>query len=326
VEEGREIVVLGLGVSGLSCGVRLCEAGFSVCAVGELAPLESTSAVAAAVWYPYRVGPPERVARWARSSLAEFTRLAELPETGVAWIEGMEVYATEAPLPDWHAVVAQFRRARPEELPPMRRDGFVFRVPRIEMDRYLPWLEARFRSLGGRIEIARVSSLAEPSARSSLVVDCAGLGARELAPDTSVFPIRGQLVRIEAGAVERFVVDETGGADFAFLVPRTHDAILGGTAQEGREDLDPLEADTAGILARCAALESRVARARLLQVRVGLRPGRAEVRLELERRAGGALVVHDYGHGGAGVTLSWGCADEVCELVTGALADHGARA
>ncbi len=320
-----EIVVLGLGVSGLSCGVRLCEAGFLVHAIGALPPLASTSAVAAAVWYPYRVGPPERVARWAAASLAEFARLADDPETGVAWLEGTEVYADDAPLPAWHAGVPQFRRARADELPPRRRDGFVFRVPRIEMDRYLPWLLQRFEALGGRVEIARVETLDELCAKAPLTVDCAGLGARELAPDPELYPIRGQLVRVEAGVVERFFVDETGGAEFAFLVPRSHDAVLGGTAQEGCEDLLPSEADTAGILARCALLEPRVARARILEVRVGLRPGRKEVRLELEARPGGALVVHDYGHGGAGVTLSWGCADEVCGLVRKARNGTGGR-
>ncbi|HET7458205.1 MAG TPA: hypothetical protein VFJ74_11185, partial [Gemmatimonadaceae bacterium] len=47
---------------------------------------------------------------------------------------------------------------------------------------------------------------------------------------------------------------------------------------------------------------------------VGLRPARPAVRLEAEPREGGT-VVHCYGHGGAGVTLAWGCADEVVGLV-----------
>ena len=48
---------------------------------------------------------------------------------------------------------------------------------------------------------------------------------------------------------------------------------------------------------------------------VGLRPSRSEVRLEVEVITG-RTIVHNYGHGGAGVTLSWGCADEVASLVS----------
>jgi D-amino-acid oxidase len=49
---------------------------------------------------------------------------------------------------------------------------------------------------------------------------------------------------------------------------------------------------------------------------VGLRPGRSTVRLEEgEQLSSGARVVHNYGHGGAGITLSWGCAHEVVTLV-----------
>ena len=46
---------------------------------------------------------------------------------------------------------------------------------------------------------------------------------------------------------------------------------------------------------------------------MGLRPSRTEVRLE-EEIIGSTRVIHNYGHGGAGVTLSWGCADEVVSI------------
>ena len=98
-------------------------------------------------------------------------------------------------------------------------------------------------------------------------------------------------------------------------MPRADDAILGGVAEEGREDLAPDDATSEGILARCARLEPRVLELERLEVKVGLRPGRPEVRLEAEVPAPGKLLVHDYGHGGAGVTLSWGCAEEVVALV-----------
>jgi D-amino-acid oxidase len=97
-------------------------------------------------------------------------------------------------------------------------------------------------------------------------------------------------------------------------VPRSQDIVLGGTAQEGDERLAPDQATAAAILERCARLEPRLRGAEVLEHKVGLRPGRPSVRLEAERRAGG-LLVHNYGHGGAGVTLSWGCADEVARLI-----------
>jgi D-amino-acid oxidase len=87
--------------------------------------------------------------------------------------------------------------------------------------------------------------------------------------------------------------------------------VCGGTEEPGRGDTDPNPAVTADILRRCRELEPRLARAEVLRSLVGLRPFRREVRLE---RVG--EVVHCYGHGGAGITLAWGCAADVAALVT----------
>ncbi|RVE48652.1 hypothetical protein evm_006723 [Chilo suppressalis] len=54
--------------------------------------------------------------------------------------------------------------------------------------------------------------------------------------------------------------------------------------------------------------------ARTLKHWVGLRPGRHEIRLEAEEQRG-KLIVHNYGHGGSGLTLFWGCADNVLDIV-----------
>ena len=95
-----------------------------------------------------------------------------------------------------------------------------------------------------------------------------------------------------------------------YVVPREHDVVVGGTAQEGEWSRTPDPRTAEQVLARATRLVPQLEGARVLAHRVGLRPARPSVRLE---RVGD--VVHCYGHGGAGVTLSWGCADEVVSLV-----------
>src|SRR3712207_635236 len=99
------VVVVGAGVTGRSCAVRLLERGHDVAVVARDLPLETTSAVAAALWYPYLAHPPERVAAWAHATYAELARLAEDAETGIVLRPGTEVLAAAAPLPDWLAEV-----------------------------------------------------------------------------------------------------------------------------------------------------------------------------------------------------------------------------
>ncbi len=309
-------LIIGCGVSGLTCAVRLLEAGRPCEIWARELPPATTSAVAAAFWYPYRAYPRERVTGWAMTSYARFRRLAEdEPAAGVFVLAAIELFRRPAPDPWWGAAVPRWRRARPDELPAGYVDGYRFDAPVIDTRRYLPWLMARVTELGGSIEQRAVDRLAEALAHRPRVVNCSGLGARELAGDGELVAIRGEVVRVEDPGLEMVTVDHDSPEGVAYVIPRGDDCVLGGSAEEGREDTEPDERVAAGILERCRRLEPRLAGLARRGGAAGLRPGRASVRLEAEEPAPGKLVVHNYGHGGAGVTLSWGCAEEVAGLL-----------
>src|SRR5262249_4278108 len=149
----------------------------------------------------------------------------------------------------------------------------------------------------------------------NVVVNCAGLGARELLPDPTMYPIRGQVVRVAHPGFDYFILDEHNPRGLTHIIPRSRDCVLGGTTQEGEENLVPDAEIARAILERCIALEPRLADVPILSYEVGLRPARPSIRVEAENCAPNKYVVHNYGHGGSGVLLSWGCAAEVVELV-----------
>jgi D-amino-acid oxidase len=215
--------------------------------------------------------------------------------------------------------VPSLRRCTSDELPPGYRDGYAFAQPVIEMPIYLRYLLERFTSAGGLVKQLVVNSLEEAIGVARTVLNCTGLGARELVGDVQMTPIRGQIVRVRNPGLERCLLDEGNPKGLTYIVSRSEDCILGGTADEGNWDTTPDPEVAAGILRRCTALEPRLVEAEILEHKVGLRPGRPEVRLELKDLAYGVPCVHNYGHGGSGVTLSWGCADEVARLAAGSL-------
>jgi len=302
---GATATVIGAGVSGLTTALRLAEAGARVRLLAAAPPPRTVSAVAAAVWYPYRAYPEALVLGWSRRSREVFEALSTDPASGVALREGLERFRAPPPDPWWKDAVRSFRRTP--------GGGWAFEAPVIDMGRYLPFLLARLARHGITPEIVPGLRALEDAPASDLLVNCAGLGARELAPDPTLFPIRGQVVRATNPGLTRFLIQDDHPAGMAYLIPRFDDLILGGTADDGATSLDPDPATTAAILQRCADLEPAVASARVLEVKVGLRPGRPSIRLEAERR-GPRTLVHNYGHGGAGVTVSWGCAEAAVAL------------
>ena len=303
------VVVVGAGVVGLSCAVRLLEAGHEVAVVARDLPLETTSAVAAALWEPYRAFPFERVGAWSRATYEELETLSTVDGSGVRMVPGTEVHRTPQADPWWAEAVPTLTRVT--ALGPPYVDGWTFVAPVVEMPVYLPWLAGRVEALGGTITRMALTALPD---QAEVVVNATGLGARRMADDSSLMPVRGQVVYVEQVGLERWWLDEAADGGPVYVVPRSRDIVIGGTADEGEWDRRP-DPDVAKlILERAIGLVPSLARAKVVGHRVGLRPARPSVRLEVEETEG-RKVVHCYGHGGAGVTLSWGCADEVEALV-----------
>lgn len=274
------VLVVGAGVVGLTCAVRLLEEGHRVDVVARDLPLETTSAVAAALVHPYRAGPADLVERWSARSESVFADLAQRSgEHGVRVLPGTDAVRGEV------------------------------EAPVVDMPRYLQWLVARLDDLGGTLTRLNLSRLPDASGPDDAVVNCSGLGARLLGQDRTVVPVAGQVVVLDRVVLDRFWLDAAGPT---YVVPRGREVVVGGTDDEGEWSRTPSPEVAEEILRRATALVPELAQARVVRHKVGLRPARPEVRLERVGR-----VVHCYGHGGAGVTLSWGCADDVSALVAG---------
>lgn len=295
--------MVGAGVTGLCCAVRLLEAGHRVDVLARDLPLETTSAVAAALWYPYRALPQDRVTAWAGATYAALEKLAAVDGTGVRVLPGTEVHRVPTPDPWWAPAVPDLRRTEPVA---GYEDAWTFAAPVVDMPVHLAWLADRVEELGGTLTRHNLGALPEPESGAA-VVNCSGIGSRLLAGDRTVFPVRGQVVVLEHFGLDRWWLD---GAGPTYVVPRSDTVVVGGTAEEDDWSRTPSPETAEQILDRAARLVPQVRQARVVQHRVGLRPARPEVRVE---RVGD--VVHCYGQGGAGVTVSWGCADEVVRLL-----------
>lgn len=312
------VLVIGCGVSGLTTALYLLREGHNVTIWAKDLPPYTTSNMAAAVWYPYQAYPAEKVTVWGKSAYTAFTQMIGIEGCGVFMTTVMELFSSPHADPWWVSAIPNFRHASPQELRPGYQDAYVFEAPVIDTHVYLDYLVCSVQTLGGKIERRVLNDLSEAFVHSAAVINCSGLGARDLLHDTELRPARGQTVRIRHNGSRLTLLDEDGPNRLAYIVPRTHDIILGGTYEENIESIEVDPQEARAILRRCAALApefAHVSQEDILSVQCGLRPVRSIIRLEAERPAPDRLLLHNYGHGGAGITLSWGCAQEVASLL-----------
>lgn len=317
-----DILVIGCGVSGLTTGLCLLEAGHSVTIWARDFPLQTTSNVAAAIWLPFKAFPVERVTAWGKTTFQRFKTLQAERESGVFMTDVLDLKTSPSADPWWVSAVESFRHADQDGLPQGYADGFAFEAPVIDTRVYLDYLLHRFQARGGQVYQRAIIDLSEAFERCNIVINCTGLGARELVGDRDLHAARGQVVRVRHNGFRRTLIDEHNLTQLTYIVPRTHDIVLGGTYEEQNESTEIDLETTRAILRRCTQLVPTFATLTLndiLSIGCGLRPVRSAVRLEAEQPAPQQLLIHNYGHGGAGITLSWGCAMDVVALLTSVL-------
>jgi D-amino-acid oxidase len=327
-----DVTVLGAGVIGLTTAVCLAEAGVTVAVHAAEPPGTTTSAAAGALWGPHLVGDDERIARWAavtRGVLAELGAAPDATHTRpfVSWTRGVAASWTDASTPpEFAAAAADLATCPPAAVPAGYRSAWRLGAPLISMPGYLDYLQERYLAAGGApiaaVTYPTLSAAAHAAwtAGCRVLVNCSGSAARDLVPDPDVIAVRGQVIVTTNPGINTFFVG-TGPepGDLTYLFPHRDRVVLGGTELAGNWSRVPDAATAKQIRAACTAIEPALGDTRVLAHLVGLRPVRPRVRLEAEPAYGGLVIVHNYGHGGSGVTLSWGCAQDAATLALAAL-------
>ncbi|WP_158890060.1 FAD-dependent oxidoreductase [Amycolatopsis anabasis] len=308
-----DVLVLGAGVIGLTTAVVLAEAGHRVRVWAELPPERTTSSVASGLWGP---GFTPRDLAWSRVTFTELSALAADPASGVHFERGLEVSNLSTEPPPWLDDLPDVRMLGPDELPDGMLAGLWTTVPLIDLPRYLRHLVDRLSAAGTEIEQRTVRSLADATRAAGAVVNCTGVAAGKLAGDDTVRPIRGQHVVVRNPGIRHFYLEAVADVEWTGFFPHGDRVLLGGVSQPGEWSLEPDLEVAERIRARCVEAEPKLAGAEVLGHQVGLRPGRPEARLEPER-IDGTRVIHNYGHAGMGVSLSWGSAHAVRDLLAG---------
>ena len=328
----KSVAMIGAGVSGLTCGVVLAEHGNRTTIFAKEIAQQTTSGAAAALWFPYDVEPADKVIPWALETYRTLIDLARSPDSGVSMVELRQFSRTdEIQIPNWaiplgarrlSAVATALRRRaaaskgkrldKERRLQPFR-SGFSLRVPLMDTTIYLDYLVSRFLKADGQITKGVLfERLEDIDPKFDLIINCAGIGAREFVDDADLEPHRGQVAIVpEIKDLPYAVVcDDT---PLMYAIPRRNDCVFGGT-NDLSDDLAVHSATTTRIVAECTRA-LRIEKPDVLAERVGLRPFRKSgVRVECTRLSDGRTVIHNYGHGGSGFTLSWGCSENVLQL------------
>ena len=342
------VAVIGAGVIGLSVATHLLEKfqkDLVVTIIAEKFSPNTISSDKSGGWIfpplsssetltPHN---PDRVVSWVKGTVEKFSEIyysEECNEAGLSlahgYLQSREIvppylqpnFESEKFL--WTKFVQDFRympiEVSQSEVYDCDKPLLGFTTFIVPCPVYLPWLLKRFKGLGGVSKERKIHNFSELIGSYDIVINCTGLGARELANDPLVYPVRGHIVSVSAPWIKQWVVRRlpiTGKS--AYVFPRRNEVLLGGSFDVDNEDLTVDSNEVKKILEGCISVIPSLAEAEQKTCWAGVRPCRkGGIRLEKEEREEFVLI-HCYGHGGDGVSLSWGCAIEVGTLVRDAI-------
>jgi D-amino-acid oxidase len=300
--------VIGGGIIGLTTALKLARAGKDV-TVFSRDPIERTTSFAAgAVIYPVNIEESDRVLDWFSATNTELDAMMAAGTPGLSRVNWRKCSMLEkCPEPFW---LARAGGGALKNIPYGNKSGIEAGLILVDVDAYYPYLLAEFKKLGN-YKIQNIASFDDAPPEFKTIINCTGVYAGALTNDTDLHPARGQIVLVRNPGIHDFysTFDSKN-----YIYPRRDLCVLGGSFDVGVWDIVPDSALTKNILEWASTLEPKFKNAEIVGVRVGLRPLRSLVRLEKEMLPSGRTLIHNYGHGGCGYTLSWGCAADVLAL------------
>jgi D-amino-acid oxidase len=314
------VAVIGNGVNGLSCSYELADR-HEVTVFHEQALSETTSATATAIWHVYLVDPNDaQNLAWSEQTLNRLIVLSKDPATSIELCVGVELFREgEAARPSWADIAANFELLPEDEIAkyPGRTWGYRIAAPTANMAKYLPWLHEKCVSSGVKFVKETVTSLDDLLTSFDAVVNCAGLHAAKLTQDDELFPMKGQYIAYKQGpdSPTEYIGDDQHPDGMAYLIPRDGELLIGGTEEPGEYTTD-FTADRQNLIERAGLFTTYdLTKLEEIGVVVGLRPCRTSKHVRFGPDPDEPRVLHNYGHGGSGFSLAWGCAASIVELV-----------
>jgi D-amino-acid oxidase len=313
----KNIVIIGAGISGMSTGYLLSGKGYRVTICATSFSPNITSNKAAAFWFPYHIRNDKRGIGWCNTSYEYYKSFAEWPETGISLRQLKKVLRTgeieEEPIWVDFMPEGSCQVIAEEELGPGIRKAYDITVPLIETQIFLPWLQGQLLKKGVVFIEKEIHALDELGAEYDMVINCSALGARKLCKDHTVIPVRGQVALLEPMPGMPIYLDNEKPL---YVVPRKDAIIVGGTYEPGIESEFTESATIERLLNNAYEVFPELKKQPVIGSWAGIRPYRAEVRVEKEA---GKNIIHNYGHGGSGFTLAFGCAETVGNMLEAAL-------
>jgi len=315
-----KVAVVGAGIIGLSTALEIQEqlANVQVSLISEKFSPDTTADGAAGIFGLYLLGStnPERQVRWAKKThdlIESWWKSEQCGEMGVGLISCFRMNHQPVP-PIWKDVVFGVREMSESEVGDVGRltgkhkSGLEMVTFTAEPLRFMPILMKKFEDQGGVVIRSRVENLQHLLKEYDCVVNCTGVHAGHLTQDRLIKPLRGQVMRVSAPWIRTVTLDDLD--DGNYVIANQESVVVGGTHQDGDWDTNPRQEDTQFIREGGRCIDPSLEDSTEIKHWVGLRPGRPEVRLERDGK-----IVHNYGHGGSGITVFKGCAEEATDLV-----------
>ncbi|XP_014214859.1 D-aspartate oxidase [Copidosoma floridanum] len=326
------VAVVGAGVIGVTAAVAVKEAfpTFEVTVFAEIFTPHTTGDGSAGLWGPFVLADtdPRKIVEWSLLThkwMKNFWKSGRAAETGVSLLPCYRLSCKSYTKPEWLSVVYGGCELTEKELKRLSKankteytGGVHFVTFTCEPVKLLPYLMKKLESMNGQFVQRKITDLKQLGEEGfDIVINCTGFGSKELVGDKSVSPVRGQVMRVKGPWLLECTLEE--GHHGNYVIPNIDSTVLGGTYQEGDYDCSINPSDTKSIKEGCERIYPSIKKCGIISEWAGLRPGRVQVRLESEIMSSlkkkDLVIIHNYGHGGSGVTLCWGCALNVVEIL-----------